>query len=339
MFNEQRPKRESPIERVIGPGFETEDYELAQEYLRQRFKIQDFESLRGVEREKTEEEKEIINWVNDNTNELLILYDARPIDIPSSNIHIIPDRQWFEKIGLENAAAFYNFSIQGILYRDTGLRSLLAYSTFHETLHIKFHQAAQYVEGRENKGLVSYRSGLGLSSEKRENFETQFRKINEAVIETLAINFWDERISKDERFGGEIKNLGIAKDVLRNNRKDWVGENDLSEEEVETWLDELNAVIVPEEPGEKSKYIYFSYPDERAALGYLINALYESNRKIFKTSGEIFDLFVKSAITGHMVELAKLIDKTGGTGTFERLGEMSSQKHSKEEFINYIKTF
>lgn len=325
MLNEQLPKRESPVERVIGPGFDAEDYEIALEYLRRRFKIQDFEGLRGIEREKTEEEKEILNWVNNETNELIEAYGARSVDIPQKNIHIIPEEQWLKTTNMDNSAAFYNFSTQAILYRDASSKSLLAYRAFHEMMHIKFHQTAQYAEEKGKKGFTTYRSGLGLSSEKREDSAIQFRKINEAIVETLAINFWNEKISKDGRFADEAIKIERAKNVLR-------------EEKLEIQFDEL-AAVTQKEPDGNPQFLYFSYPDERAALGHLINALYKSNREKFKTPGEIFDLFVRSSITGHMVELAKLIDRTRGTGAFKRLGEMSSEKHTAEELYSYVETF
>ena len=329
---EHSPKREYPVERVIGRGFDDEDYEIARNFFRERFENQDF--VKDIERAKTEEEEEIILWVNNETNALLEHYGVRPLDIPSRNVHIISKERWPKQPGFEDSAALYSFDTQAIFYCDKPQRPLFAHRVFHEQLHIKFHQAAQYVEEGGTKKFEEYRSGLSLSSAKREDFVSQFRKLNEAVIETLAIRFWEEKIAKSERFRKEIEALARVKQVLRGERTTIEENEGVSEEEAEQIIEEICAVT----DGENGlKLECFSYPCERAALSHLVSTLYERNKVIAQDPSQIFDLFVKSAMTGHMVELAKLIDRTFGTGTFKRLGVISSEKHTKEELLAFVK--
>lgn len=330
---EALPKREVPIERVVGRGFDGEDYEIARDFWRGQFENQDF--VKDIEREKTEEEREIVAWVNDETNSVLALYGVRPLDIPSRNVHIIPEERWpTQKPEFTNSAAFYNFGTQAIFYRDNPWRSLFAYRLYHEQLHIKSHQAAQYVKEGEAGKWEEYRSGLGLSSAKRENYELQFRRLNEAVIETLAIRFWEEKIAKSERFRREMEALGRVRNVLREERAAIKENEKISDEETEQLIEEICAAT----EGEKGlKLERFSYPLERAALSHLIGTLYERNKATVKTPGEILDLFVKGVFSGHMVGLGKLIDRTFGAGTLKRLGEVSSGAHTGEEFLDFIK--
>ncbi|MDP3947065.1 MAG: hypothetical protein Q8Q41_00015 [bacterium] len=329
---EKLPKREYPVERVIGPGFDEEDYEIARSFFRGQFENQDF--VKDIEREKTEEEEQIISWVNDETNALFEHYGVRPLDIPSRNVHIIPKERWPKYPGFEDSAAFYSFDTQAIFYRDKPLRSLFAFRVFHEQLHIKSHQAARYVEEGGTKKFEEYRSGLGLSSAKREDSAAQFRKLNEAVIETLAIRFWKEKIAKNERFREEMEALARVKQVLRGERAAIKENESVSEEEAEQIIEEICAAT----DGEEGLMLEcFSYPLERSALAHLVNTLHERNKATAQDPSQIFDLFVKSAMTGHMVELAKLIDKTFGAGTFKRLGAISSEKHTKEELLDFIK--
>lgn len=332
---ERLPKREYPIERVIGPGFDEEDYEIALKFLRGRFGRQDF--LSDIEREKTEEEKEIIGWVNDETNSVLEACGVRPLDLPAENIHIIPEEHWPKNPEDKESAAFYDFGTQSILYRDAPWRSLLAFRLFHEELHLKSHQAVQYVEEDGKKKLEQYRSGLGLASKKRDNYELQFRKLNEAVIETLAINFWEEKITTNERFRKEMEALTRVRAVLRAEKSALRGSENLSDQQVEQLVEEVCAAL-PGEPGkEEPEVVRFSYPFERVALVKLIFILAERSPDGAKDEGAIFELFVKSVLSGHMVELGKLIDRTLGAGTFKRLGEMSSGAHTREEFLEYVK--
>lgn len=333
MIKEQQPKREQPVERVIGPGFDEEDYEIAHDFFSKRFENQDF--AKNIEREKTEEEKQIIAWVNDETNALLKRYGARPLEITSKNVHIIPEQSWPKSNYFEDSAAFYNLGTQSIFYRDEPWHSLFAYRLFHENLHIKSHQAVQYVEEGGVGKWEQYRSGLGLSSEKRENYEQQFHRLNEAVIETLAVKFWKEKIAKNERFRTEMEALARVKQVLHSEQMAIIKKsNGISEDNIEQLIEEVFAAT---EDDNGLKLEYFSYPLERAALSHLIGTLYERNKTTVKGPEEILNLFIKSMMTGHMVELSKLIDRTSGTGTFKRLGAISSKKHTKEEFLDFIK--
>ena len=336
-------KREYPVERVVGRGFDDEDYEIAREFFRNRFGRQDF--VRDLEREKTEEEEKIIVWVNDETNSVLELYGVRPLDIPSRNVHIIPEEQWPKREDFTDSAAFYDFGTQAIFYRDNVWRSLFAYRLFHEQLHIKSHQAAQYVEADGKKKFEEYRSGLTLTSAKRENFSAQFRKVNEAIIEALAVQFWEERIAADERFRAEMEKVERLRAVLREESAALKTANKLSDEEFEAAAGEICAALPGQGDGEP-ELVRFAYSAERAALSMLISKLAEhdparlaeapAKRALGADAGEIFGLFVKSALSGRMVELGKLIDRTFGAGTFKRLGAISSEKHTKEELLAFV---
>lgn len=317
---ERLPKREYPIERVVNAGSDEKDYEIVLKFLRERFGKQDF--LQDIECKKDEEEEKIIGWINEETNNLFEAYGVRPLDVPSKNIHIIPETLWPKSDNWENKPAFYDDHTQSILYRDCSSRSLLAYRLFHEEIHIKSHQAIQLIEENGQKKFELYREGLVLVSKKRDNFEPQFRRLNEAVVETLAVNFW-EKIAQDPRFKDEMEELECIKTALREEG-----------EESEQLINEICAFTLDKEELET---IYFGFPIERAALTILINKISEKNRATPKES-ETFDLFVKSMLTGHMVELGKLIDKTFGIGTFKKIGKMSSKQHNAKEFLEYVKT-
>jgi len=184
-------------------------------------------------------------------------------------------------------------------------------------LHIKFHQASQFVENGSVRGFMPYRSGLGLSSPKRHGQAPYFHKPNEAVIETLAIEYWKNEIEKNPEYADEIKNLNAFKKVLLECMRTEEGRKNLALTEEN--IQELYYVNYIEE-ADKYKFDRFSYEEERMALKTLIRKISE-RKKILEH--EVFDIFAKSAATGHMVGLAKLIDGCFGKGTFKKLGEMS----------------
>ncbi len=309
---EKLPKREYPVERVIGRGFDEEDFEIARKLMKGRFEEQDITALK--ERQKTPEETTVIQQANEATNVLLERYGARPLDIPPKNVHIIPPEDWPKN--RENASAFYEFFLQAIAYKDLGHKTALAHRTFHEMLHIKFHQAAQFVENDSIRGFMQYRSGLNLSSPKRHGQAPYFHKLNEAVIETLAIEYWKNEIEQNPEYADEIKEIHVfKKELLEYIRTETAGFTSFTEEEVR----ELYFIDYLKESG-KYLFGFFSYAEERAALKTLIRKISERTATPEK---EVFDMFAKCAATGHMVELTKLVDGCFGKGSYKKLGEVS----------------
>jgi hypothetical protein len=326
---EKLPKREHPVERIIGFGFDEADYKIARAFWERVFKQQ--ESFRN-EREKTAEEEAIISWVNEETNALLEHYGARPLDVLPQKVHIFSEENWPQDEMFKKVAAFHHLETQSLVVRSMPQLSLFAYRLYHEMLHIKAHQAMQYFEEDGKQRVEAYRLGLGLSSKKRDNFELQFRRLNESIIESLAVAFWQEKIEQDPRFQEEMKEVqrirAIAYDKLKASEK----ANTYSDEQMREIANEVCAAL----PGQgEEEPIYFGYPMERAALSILIDKLVSKNKLDYK---DVFDLFVRSMLRGHMAELGKLIDRTFGQGTFKRLGEISSSKHSPQEFVDFVKS-
>jgi len=336
--DEKPKKREYPVERIIGRGFDAEDVEIAEEIWKKRFNDQEFATLH--EREKTPEELVIIDEVNAATDALLAEYGMAPLTIPAKNIHIIAAERWPGQWA--SSAALYSFQFQSICYRDSGWSSSFAYRLFHEMLHIKSHQAVQFVEGEKGGEFRQYRSGLSLSSETRDEHAPLFSQLNEAVIETLAIRYWRNTVTHDKRFSGEMKKLEMSKKEARADIDGYAKEIRGTPAEAREML---KATINFEERNGKRLHEVFSYTMERYALDKLVGILAERSGKSPRI---IYAMFIKSVLTGYMVELARLIDTACGSGTFRTLGHLSrgenpyastlegAAKGDEEELIAYI---
>ena len=51
---------------------------------------------------------------------------------------------------------------------------------------------------------------------------------------------------------------------------------------------------------------------------------------------EVFDLFASAALTGNLLTIGKLIDKTFGLGTFRKIGEMGNDQAVQKEMFDLI---
>lgn len=67
----------------------------------------------------------------------------------------------------------------------------------------------------------------------------------------------------------------------------------------------------------------FVYPKERLQFDELIDKIYEKNREDedFKDREEVFNLFARATMSGRLLTLVRLIEKTFGKGAFRKLGE------------------
>jgi hypothetical protein len=67
----------------------------------------------------------------------------------------------------------------------------------------------------------------------------------------------------------------------------------------------------------------------------LIQKLFRRNSQ-FKDASEIYDLFRRGMMTGDILPLGRLIDRTFGKGTLRRIGELDSDIDAQEKFIKSL---
>ena len=102
---------------------------------------------------------------------------------------------------------------------------------------------------------------------------------------------------------------------------------DLSQKVLESreW-DSSEIVYVDRKESSRHDVHFYSYFKERAALKKLIQTLYEKNEDEFESEEEVFNLFAKAAISGRLLPVARLIEKTFGKGSFRELGEETAKR-------------
>lgn len=324
----------SSFERVVGNISEAEKEQILRDK-GERFDDQAFEDLRGKEREKTPEELQIISLDNEGTNEVRQRYGLENFDIPPENIHVITEEAWPR----EKSAAFFNSMLQGVAMREKLSNIAFMKTVFHEMLHFKSYNAAQ-ITTEENPELDEYR--LGLTVRTRDGKKMYFVNFNEAVMEEMTRRF-AKKLLDNPLFADEIRQ---TKDVMRKHPQAITAsgkplfDEDTFYAEVQgskSWRESADRLF-GKLFGSSVKISIegFTYQSERKILNTLIDKILERNPEKFQDREEIFEIFAKGLMTGNILPVGRLIEKTFGNGTLCQIGELDQDMRAQEEFIDSL---
>ena len=262
---EDKPLRRSGIMRVINAGNKEKEVldEIADIYNKQ---ITD-----KYEREKTDDEIELIKDVNQKMFEFVPKFGGTPIAVKPENIHLanlskMPDAV---KGNYKGTNGFYcpeDQSVAIFLELEKN-RNVFTSTLVHEILHFNSFQSARSLNGRGKMNRV----GLKIYSEK--NGKLFFDELEEAIICELTVRFCSGFLSKE-------------------------GMDDLEKR----------------------------YKDTTNYLWIGIDNIFNENRSMFKDREEIFMELAKASFGGSLKNVAKLMEKTLGEGSFREVAERTSKK-------------
>jgi hypothetical protein len=68
----------------------------------------------------------------------------------------------------------------------------------------------------------------------------------------------------------------------------------------------------------------------------LIDKILERNSEKFQDREEIFEIFAKGMMTGNILPVGRLIERTFGNGTLRRIGELDQDIQAQKEFVNSL---
>jgi hypothetical protein len=348
---EKKPvkKRESGITRIV--GLNPKDEEIMLGVFSKAFSSQEKPSF---EKEKPKELKIMIEKLNKYLNEFSLKYRAKPLDIKPDNIHLLDwekmddEQKIFFQSKFKDYVGSFDMDGQGILIfqRPGWSDSLLGMAKVisHEMLHglafqslglrpynaeIDFSELG--VEKDDNEGggrftLIPRRGGFRIIKNEIRNGKVEeielFALLDECIISELAYRF-------DRQYFGMISE--IAESTEFKNREEFYKQKAGEEEsrrhdyalvtEVKRYKDGKTSFL--EFIAKKSEYL-----KERRKLDKLIDELFEKNKDEFKDREEVFDIFARAVMTGRLLPVARLIEKTFGKGSFRELGEESAKKAS-----------
>lgn len=332
MENSFERHKVSGVDRFL--GLPEDEKEAILSFLEDRFKG---EEKLSFEKGHPEELDRLIPVIDGYMREFLGDYDLPPMEFLPHQVHIIDREKIPPKVDERLKKVLeedYQETLKGITFPHSGIWMFIDYEKgnklrflgvlTHEFLHLNSFSSLQKIDNGErnengikltlksksgeekNHTLVYRRSGFSIRTKDGIQY---FKDFNEAIITELGIMF-------DEKYLSRIPEL----------------EEDLEEraffrKEIKTEVGHVGVKEFPEGKDGNKKYTIgpHAFQREREKLNQLIDDLYEKNKDRYSSREEIFAEFVKATMTGRLLSIFRLIEKTYGKGSFRRFAEESKK--------------
>jgi hypothetical protein len=325
------PSFEGNIERAVGKVSDAEKERILHGR-NESFNNQRFEDLRHKERPKTPTEFDLITLANEVTNALRHADGLGDFEVPPSNIHVIREEDWPEG---HKGDAFYDSECQAIAVREQDANMIFFKKIVHEMIHFKSYNAVQ-VTSAANPEVSEYRVGLVIHA--RDGRAQYFNNLNEAVTEeitkeilaTVEHPLLDGNVAQTEKVRSQYPHATDA-----TGKPFFDDDTFYARTAGETTLKNRVGRVFGKECSRALAGEGFGYRRERDILRLLIQKLFRRNSR-FKDVSEIHDLFRRGMMTGDILPLGRLIDRTFGIGTLRRIGELDSDIDTQEKFVKSL---
>lgn len=335
-------KKESGVNRVV--GVEPDKEQVYLEVFRKLFKSEQ----NGIEKEHSSELDDLIIGVNGYLKEFLKKYGVDSLPIPTQSIHIL-DRSKMSEEQLKYLEEKYpdhngvyrpneQYIVMFLDY-DTGSKMRFTQTLVHEILHMNGFVSYQGIqaEGSSRKDLkwdvtseetgeqsqVSFRlRRVGFRVVSVKDKITYFYDTDEALINELTMRFDWQYFSKLPQLQEEyVKRQKVRESIItKHDITVEQAQHDIANIETKMENDEYLSIIRG-----------YTYDEERKSLNNLIDDLYEKNKSDFSVREEVFNIFAKAVMTGRLLPVARLIEKTYGKDSFRKIGANSGKRETSEE--------
>ncbi len=289
---------------------------IQDKFIKQNFASKkEINKLKEAEIEKTPEQESIIDFINSETNRLMIEAGVEPFIVPIKNIHIVKDEYFKNEINNDGGEAAMDHIKQAIFIMDSVAHSNIKFSSklFHEMLHMKSKQVLEvsYDLEKEKGKIGPYRSGVKVFSTHAKDSlgpeHVHFTGLNEAIVANQEIKSYRTLLELPENANDKSNYYSTAK---MNKRIEYAKKHHISEDEIE----DINT-------GDRS-FSVFPYETQRKVLDYVCEEIAKQYPEKFIDNDSVFKVFLKAHFTGHLLEIGHLIENTFGKGSLRVLGIM-----------------
>ncbi|MDA2935998.1 hypothetical protein MYX06_02165 [Patescibacteria group bacterium AH-259-L05] len=306
-------RRESSVSRIV----KTEDEQEFLQYFKDMFENRQFHDI--PEKEKTPFIQELIKNINDYMGEFVAQYGTTPVDIKDKHIYFIDrskatenKKKKIDKARAKGFMAVFAPQAQGVVIweeYDEDKKLELGTLLTHEMLHFNSFFVYEESEDLANKRpedllfciqtendekdilLRRRRSGLKVFTKER---DTYFKYLDEAVIEELTIRFSEKYFPQIDALSKELEKENQLYHLISSTTR-------------------------------RKLISRYEYEFERDDLNDLIDEAYKKNKDSFKSREDVFTVFAKAVLTGRLLPLARLIEKTYEKGSFRGLGKKTAK--------------
>jgi hypothetical protein len=295
---EPNPERKSGISRILSDSPEQEAAMAAN--FETVLRSQEFGSY---ERLPTPQERAVIEALLPMVREFVESQGGTSVPgITSANIHLLDP----ERLAPEDREAIDRLNIGGLYDRDRQAVFVLpddsllttAQRLAHELMH--FHSFQSVHSTGPDANASPRRMGLSIFDAPLE--KRYFRDLDEAIVEELTMRL------DSQSFAG-----------LSPLRAD-IGHRNQLRERLDAPRDVASVTTRQLQDGRwQTRIETWRYGNARERLHSLVAQLYKRNSGRFATEEDVFRLFVKATLTGQLLEIARLIERTLGPGSFAAL--------------------
>ncbi len=275
-----------------------------------------------AEYKKTPEQITILNFINEETNRLLVEAGVETFDIPINNYHILP---------LKELDYYFESKSDGS-YSDRGkaiglsseLRSNLLRFTvvaFHEALHMKSRYITEAYIGQDGKvNEHTYRSGVRAmvpyKKDKNGRGATHFSGLDEGIVA------WQEKLS----FLRLLEIPELAKEKEKYYTEESVANRKKISEDLHIPEDEIFVI----EDMAKMKFSGVGYRPQREVLEYVCEEIKNEFGDKYTTKEDVFKEFLKANFDGNLISIARLMKKSFGEDSLRILAMMKNKDRDQD---------
>ena len=232
------------------------------------------ESVLEFEYEKSNKEKGLIDFANQETNILRQEAGLEPYSIPYENYHLLPSKKYKEVVpGGSDAVTYY--TRQGILMNKGNFSSdpmKLGSAFVHETLHLKGHFAGKAEEYDQNIEVTNFRGGVSVYGARRDKPHEHFQGLHEAIV-----------ANQEKKSFSKLLELPF----FRKERK-WLASDEARKIRKET----ADKIKVPEDEfrwvGKKRGWGMFPFRAQREVLDYVCAEIQKEYSRQYQNKDEVF---------------------------------------------------
>ena len=290
-------EHEHTIDQFIDTGAGTEKIGRLEKKIQTQFEQQDAREIKSIEREKTDQEKWIIEQVNNDLNTWRSRFGLPIYEAPETIVHIIPSENWKSRSGGETVPLY-----QEVAIADDPEPLVVAERIHHELTHVHSYTAIDAGPTR----VQDYR--LGLSGYTRPDHQRYHNILNEGVTAELTRQFM-MHLREDAAFKAQrtaTENVFAHVPEATDRAGEPIFQDDVYMVEAKPIGENQNQLV--------AKHI--AYREERRAVLQLLKHL---EKKTGAPSEQTLNELFRSMFTGNLLTTGKRIDRAFGRGAFRRL--------------------
>ncbi len=272
---------------------------------------------------KSPEQISILNFINEETNRLMVELDIEPFDVPPKNFYILPDAELKELTDSKSAA--YGSANQAVVMTYRLRTSLLRFAlvSYHEMIHFKAKQISEVYKNEDKIKDQYFRQGVRAYSTRKkdeeDNRHDHFTGLGEAIVGKQEKLFLSRLLDLPE----------LAQEKARQNteqyklvRKEIAEKEKLPEDEI-YWIDPLD----------NKNWNSFGYYYLRRVLEYVCEEIIKEFSDKYEDKEAVFREFLKANFDGNLLTIGRLVEKTFGEGSFRDLGDMKAEGNQTANLV------